>query len=170
MNKTLIFIISAVVILGLAIFLGNKYLGQNKRQENVKGVSSYAKDDPAAPKIEISENSFAFGKIQPSDVAKHDFKIKNIGKNPLVISSLLTSCHCTTAILKVPGQTDTPIAGMHGVQPWTREITPDQEAVVGVIYEPSKMPVKGLVNRIIYLKTNDPSNTDPKLEITAEVQ
>lgn len=169
MNKTLLFIISAIVILGLVIFLGNKYLGQNRGQGNVRGVSSYAKDDPAAPKLELIENSFDFGKINLSDVARHDFKIKNTSQNPLVIYSLTTSCHCATAILKVPGQPDTIPAGMHGGDSWTREIAPQGEAIVEAIYEPAKMPVKGPVNRIIYLKTNDPDNPEPKLEVRAEV-
>lgn len=169
MNKTFIVIVGAILILGIAFFLGNKYLGQGGTQQGVKGVSAYAKDDPAAPKIEIGENSFEFGKIQVTDVAKHDFQIKNTGKSPLVISSLTTSCHCTSAILKVSGQPDTPEQGIHAMQPWTREIASDQEAIIEVIYEPSKMPVKGAVSRIIYLTTNDPSNTSPKLEITAEV-
>ena len=169
MSKTIIFIICAIVVLSLSIFLGSKYLGQGKGQGNVRGVSSYVKDDPAAPKLDLTEKTFEFGKIQISDVAKHDFKIKNIGKNPLVISSLTTSCHCTSAILKVPGQDDTPATGMHKMQPWTREIVTGGEAVVEVIYEPAKMPVRGAVNRIIYLQTNDPNNSDPKLEINAEV-
>lgn len=169
MKKTYILLIGLLIILGAGFYLGNKYLGQGSGQRSVKGASSYVKDDPAAPKIEMTENSFDFGKIGGNDMAKHDFKIKNTGKSSLTISSLTTSCHCTSAILKVPGQEDSPVAGMHAMQPWTREMAPDQEAIVEVIYEPAKMPVKGAVNRIIYLTTNDPSNTSPKLEITAEV-
>lgn len=167
--KSVILIIILVVGIGGVIFLGDRFLGQGKGG-NVKGVSSYAKDDPTAPKIEIPENIFNFGKIKVTDVAKHDFKIKNTGQNPLVVTSLTTSCHCTTAVLKVAGQPDTVPAGMHGVEAWTREIAPGGEAVVEVIYEPSKMPVKGAVNRVIYLETNDPANPNPKLEVNAEVE
>lgn len=156
-------------MIGVAIFLGNKYLGQGTGQGSVKGVSSYAKDDPAAPKIEILENSFDFGKIQLSDVVKYPFKVKNVGKNPLTITSVTTSCHCTTVVVKIPGQDDSPSFGMHAMGVWQGEILPGQEAILDVTYEPAKHPAKGPIERIIYLQTNDPNNKDSKLEIKAEV-
>lgn len=134
------------------------------------GVAGYSTDDPKAPKIELAEKNFDFGKINLTDVAKHDFKIKNAGQNSLIITNLMTSCHCTTAIFKVSGQLDSPAFDMHQDAGWQGEIAPGQEAVVEAIYEPAKMPVKGQVSRVITFSSNDPANSQVQLEIVAEVE
>lgn len=159
--KSFWFILVGLFVVGGGLLMVAKFSGRGQ----VKGASIA---NPS--KIEIVEKSFDFGKIQVSDVAKHDFKVKNVGQNPLVISSVTTSCHCTSAILKVPGQPDTAPQGMHAGDDAQREIAPGQEGVIEVIYTPALMPVKGPVNRVIYFTTNDPDNTSPKLEINAEVQ
>lgn len=165
MKKDLLIIIGCVVLIGLALFLVSKYLGSNED----KKVASYTVSNPDAPKIEIPEKIHDFGKINLTDVAKYPFKVKNGGKSPLVITSITTSCHCTTAVMKIPGKSDSPAFAMHSMDAWQGEIASGEGAVLEVIYEPAKMPVKGPINRIIYLRTNDPNNPDPKFEINAEV-
>lgn len=165
--KQVLIIVGLLLIIGLGIFLGEKYWGNSSSQ--VKGAISYSADSPDAPKIDLPEKTHDFGKINITDTASYPFKIKNNGKNPLVVTTITTSCHCTTAILKVPGQPDSPEFSMHSMGDWQGEIAPGVEASLEVIYRPSVMPVKGQINRIIYLETNDPNNKNSKLEINAEV-
>jgi len=134
-----------------------------------KSIAGYSVGDPNAPRIEVTEKTFDFGKIKSTDVAKHDFKIKNTGKNPLVITDIMTSCHCTTALLKISGQSDSPEFSME-MSDWQGEIAPGAEATLEAIYKPAVMPVSGQVSRVVTFKTNDPANKEVQLELLANVQ
>ncbi len=162
--KTFAYVFGGIILLGLAIW------GFSHWSKPSKNIAGYSAGDPNAPKAEVTEKKFDFGKIKLTDIAKHDFKIKNTGKNPLIITSIMTSCHCTTAILKVSGKPDSPEFGMHQDSSWQGEIALEEEATVSVVYEPAKMPVKGAVSRVITLTTNDPGNKEIQLEITADVE
>lgn len=163
--KTFFYALGGIILLGLIIW---GFASLSKPASS--SVQSFQAGDPSAPKAEMTEKKFDFGKIKPSDIAKHDFKIKNTGKSPLMITSIITSCHCATAILKVPGKADSPEFGMHQHSNWQGEIAPEEEADVLVIYEPAKMPVKGQVSRVITLATNDPSSQEIQLEVIANVE
>jgi len=161
------------VILGVAIVavIVLTIVGFSKNLSGkVAGVTTYQKNDPNAPQVIIPEKKFDFGKISLNDVAKHDFKIKNDGKSPLIITGIITSCHCTSAILKIPDKADSPEFGMHQDSSWRGEIAPGVEASLEAIYKPALMPVKGAVSRVVTLSTNDPNNTQVQLEITADVE
>jgi len=58
---------------------------------------------PAAPEAEIPlttaewpETDFDFGTIKQGEIARHVFKVKNTGTQPLKISRVKPSCGCTT--------------------------------------------------------------------------
>lgn len=140
------------------------------RSGNSPKVAGYSINDPNAPKVEIQEKRYDFGKISLSDVVKHDFKIKNTGKNPLIITDLMTSCHCTTVVLKVAEKSDSPTFGMHSEDSWQGEIPPETEGVLEVTYEPAKHPARGSVSRVITFTSNDPGNPTVQLEIVAQVE
>ncbi len=53
-------------------------------------------ETPVTEEIELKETSFDFGKIPQGKPVYHDFTITNIGKEPLVIVNVQTSCGCTT--------------------------------------------------------------------------
>ena len=162
--KIILVIFGVIAIVFLIVIMVIKFGGGDKK------VAGYSVGDPNAPKVEIIEKKFDFGKIALNDVAKHEFKIKNTGKNPLIITGIMTSCHCTSAILKVPGKTDSPEFGMHIEGNWQGEIDLRSEAVLEVIYTPAKMPIKGVISRVVTLSTNDPSTKEVQIEIVAEVQ
>lgn len=46
--------------------------------------------------LELKESNFDFGKIQLGKPVFHFFELTNIGKEPLVIANIQTSCGCTT--------------------------------------------------------------------------
>ena len=47
------------------------------------------------PVLEIKEDIFDFGLITQGESVSHEFKLKNIGNGPLLISSAKGSCGCT---------------------------------------------------------------------------
>jgi hypothetical protein len=55
--------------------------------------------------IRFFETEFNFGEVQQSALVKHDFKFKNSGKVPLIVTDIRTTCGCT-----VPEWTKSPIA------------------------------------------------------------
>ncbi len=52
--------------------------------------------NPNAPKISFTEELYDFGEIPEGPQVTHDFKFKNTGKEPLVLSQVKASCGCTT--------------------------------------------------------------------------
>lgn len=162
--KTILIILGGAAVVILIIVAITKSGGSDKK------IAGYTMSDPNAPKVEMQEKKYEFGKINLNDVAKHDFKITNTGKSPLTITGIITSCHCTSAVLKIPGKTDSPEFGMHVHDNWQGELAPGAEADLEVIYKPSVMPVKGQISRVVTFSTNDPSNKEVQIEITAEVQ
>lgn len=53
--------------------------------------------DQAQPAIAVSEKTYNFGSIGPTDVVERKFVIFNTGDAPLTISRAYTTCGCTTA-------------------------------------------------------------------------
>ena len=53
-----------------------------------------------APRLLIDTEEYHFGQCQIGDVINHDFVLTNIGKSPLVIHKVKTSCGCTTSKLE----------------------------------------------------------------------
>jgi hypothetical protein len=63
-----------------------------------KQTKSEVKINPSdSTKIQFSETSFNFGTLKQGEKVEHTFIFKNIGKEPLVISEVHTSCGCTVA-------------------------------------------------------------------------
>jgi hypothetical protein len=60
---------------------------QAKRDEEVKKMAKTI--------IDVAETKFDFGTINEGDKVRHTWIVKNIGKEPLVISNVQTSCGCT---------------------------------------------------------------------------
>ncbi|MCB0519132.1 MAG: DUF1573 domain-containing protein [Lewinellaceae bacterium] len=56
--------------------------------------------EPAAPvgpttSIQFPETEFNFGKVKAGEKVRHEYKFKNTGKEPLIISNAKGSCGCT---------------------------------------------------------------------------
>lgn len=47
--------------------------------------------------IEFDKKEFYFEKVKAGAIVTHEFKFKNVGKNPLVIKDAQASCGCTVA-------------------------------------------------------------------------
>ena len=89
-------------------------------------------------KVEIKNKVFDFGAIEQSEEIEHSFIIKNVGKMPLIITSVETSCGCTLA-------------------EWTTlPIAPTKQAVVKVKFRPYVGSV-GRIDKSIIVQSNTDS-------------
>lgn len=52
-------------------------------------------DTANVPRIQLVETSYNFGEITEGALVKHNFKFKNTGKTPLIITDVQTTCGCT---------------------------------------------------------------------------
>lgn len=155
-NKTLfggITIFSLVLVGGSYFFLNTS----SKPQPNILSYTSVDKDKPIA---EVKETFKDLGKIKVSEQKEAEFILKNKGVRPLQLSQITSSCGCTVGQIAYKGKTSQEY-GMHSQSDDVIEIAPQTEATITVIYRPYVMPVYGLVEREVYITTNDPNN--PKL-------
>lgn len=152
-------IFAALILAGAIVFAAT----QTTKQPQTYGVS-----DEFRPQVEVDKVVSDLGQMLVSDIKTADFNIKNIGARPLVISNITTSCGCTFAQVEIDGQ-KSPRFSMHTTAVWTGEIAPGQGAKITAIYEPAIMPVKGKVERMVYIKTNDPARQNLTMTVTAVV-
>lgn len=116
-------------------------------------------------KVEVLETVSDLGEMKVADVKSKDFVIKNIGTNPLQITSVSSSCNCTFGQIVYKSQTSREY-GMHAPGKFVNEIAVGDTAIIRVTYKPYVMPVYGPISRDVYVGTNDPDN--PKLTFTVK--
>ncbi|WP_421938887.1 DUF1573 domain-containing protein [Pedobacter sp.] len=87
-----------------------------------------------APVIVFERDIFDFGKIVQGESVQHEFKLKNTGKSPLIVSNATATCGCT--VPQVPGE----------------PILPGKEGVIKVIFNSEgKM---GMQDKVITVTSN----------------
>ena len=137
---------SIIAITLISAVLGMAVVGYFKAVPAVENLTN------TRSRIEVTPKSFDFGEIEYGLVAKHTFKIKNLGKETLEIRNVATSCACTTA------------------KALQEKINPGEETELLVRYDTSAMGNsshgKGAQERIIYIKSNDPAS--PQVEVTIQ--
>ena len=100
-----------------------------------------ALDTANAPAFKFEKEVYDFGKITDGEVVTYDFKFKNIGKSPLIISSATATCGCT-----VPEYPKEPVA-------------PGADGVIRVVFNSAGKP--GMQNKIVSITANTiPSLTE----------
>jgi len=106
-------------------------------------------EDSVYSRLEIFEEVFNFGILQPGELVNHSFKIINTGNKVLVIDSVEVSCGCTSSVISKT------ILG------------PDEETVLEIQFDPKGQ--KGLLKKEIFIHSNE--SDEPKIiVITAEVK
>ena len=162
-KTTILVVIGFIVItVGLALFFS---IGQEKSP--VK--ESYAAQDDDRPRVETDQTFFDLGEISVSDVKQKDFFLKNIGRQPLQILNINSSCNCTFGQVIYKDIT-TKEFGMHAQSGYVTEIAPGDTATVRLTYKPVLMPVYGQVEREVYITTNDPTRQKVIFGIKAKVK
>lgn len=153
----ILFVIIVAAIIGLAVWAGSG--------ATIKTASS---NDPNRPIAEVQEKEFDLGEMNVKEIKEHNFAIKNIGKDDLVLSNVSTSCDCTYAYIINSAGEKSPKFTMHGMNGSETKVKSGETATLEVIYEPAIMPVKGSVERSVVVASNDPNN--PKLEFNIKAK
>ena len=91
-------------------------------------------DTANAPVFKFEKEVYDFGLVNEGDTVKYNFKFKNVGKSPLIISSATASCGCT-----VPDYPKEPIA-------------PGEEGVISVVFNSTGRP--GIQNKTVTVTAN----------------
>jgi len=111
--------------------------------------------------LKLTNDFYDFGTVSmKKGTVSAEIPFVNIGEGDLTITSLDTSCGCTTASIVNKG-TESPIfqMAMHGRNPrnWKTIVKPGEEAVLKVYYDPNVHPdLRGPVTRIVAIISNDP--------------
>jgi hypothetical protein len=110
------------------------------------------KDGPQ-PRISLSERSYDFGQMGPTDVVQRTFVIRNNGDAPLTISRAYTTCGCTTAEISAS------------------VIAPGKVAIVKLIFDAGFHETAGqTVRRGLIIENNDPSQPQAEIWVQAAVR
>lgn len=121
----------------------------------------------SSPKAAVSETTQDLGTMKVSEEKQVDFTLRNEGQEPLKLTGMNSSCNCTFGQLIYQGKISQEY-GMHAPSGFLGEIKPGEEGVIRVIYRPKIMPVYGVVERQVFVETNDPRN--PKLTFNVKVR
>jgi hypothetical protein len=109
--------------------------------------------DQAQPSIVISEKSYNFGSIGPTDVVQRSFAIHNTGDATLTISRAYTTCGCTTAEITASS------------------IPPGKVAEVTLTFDAGYHDTAGqTVRRGLIIENNDPHNSQAEFWTEASVR
>ncbi len=109
--------------------------------------------DQAQPAIAVSEKSYDFGSIGPTDIVERTFVIFNTGNAPLTISRAYTTCGCTTADITA------------------RSIPPGKVAEVTITFDAGFHDTAGqTVRRGLIIENNDPRQSQAEYWVEASVR
>ena len=154
-----VFVIGTI-FLSILILVVSYLLIKGSNSNQAKEIVSYQGGGGEKPKAQAKTTFSDLGQIKVSDQKSVEFTLKNIGKKPLQLFNISSSCGCTVGQIIYKGK-ESQEFGMHSQSDYVDEINPGDEAKVRVIYRPYVMPVYGVVDREVYISTNDPDN--PKL-------
>ena len=138
-------------------------------QKPVPAAVSFSAQDNDRPKAETTQTFFDMGEIKVSDVKQQDYTLNNVGTKPLQILNVNSSCGCTAGQIIYNGETSKEYS-MHSQSGFVTEIAPGDTATVRLTYRPATMPVYGVVEREVYVTTNDPANQKLIFSIKAKVK
>lgn len=101
------------------------------------------------PKISFNEVFFDFKDVIEGENVSYDFIVTNTGNEKLIIQSVKASCGCTA------------------VKPEKNELAPNETTKIKVIY--STRGRVGKTEKYVYVKSNDPENSEIRLKFAANV-
>ncbi len=97
-------------------------------------AQTQAPANPNQAEIQFEETLHDFGNIKEGTQATYEFKFKNIGKGPLLLSDVHVSCGCTTPV-------------------WSKEaIDPGKTGTITAIFDSKGRP--GVFNKFITVTSN----------------
>lgn len=105
--------------------------------------------DPDAPKVAVEKTTYEFGTITQGEKVKHEFKFKNVGKTPLIITNASATCGCT-----VPDYPKNPIK-------------PGEEGIIAVVFDSAGK--LGQQDKVVTVTSNANPSFD-QLHLVGEVK
>jgi len=113
-------------------------------------MAAYVKATSGPGRIELSASVFDFGAIPNTAAVSQEFEVRNVGRGPLEITGVSTSCACTTAEVQ------------------SRRLERGQATILRVTFDPQAHGgALGEYLRMVYVRSNDP--TTPEASITIRV-
>lgn len=153
MNKKTL-IIGALVVLGI---LGLMLWGRStaSSQSPTANHADAPQNGTASP-LTASDTLYDLGTISMKDGLKeHRFTVTNNTNAAMYLSSVYTSCMCTTAFLETPKGEKGPFGmqGMGYIPPANETIGPGESREVKVVYDPNAHGPSGVgaIDRFVYL-------------------
>lgn len=104
-----------------------------------------------APKISVEPALQDLG-TRPQQLIDLVFEVRNTGNADLVIEKVSVSCECTTAEME------------------KSVIPPGESAELRVKFDPAEDNLFGEIQRIIYLRSNDPIQPEAEVEFRVTIQ
>jgi len=105
--------------------------------------------NPSTPRIQFSEVSFNFEKVQTTDHPQHDFIFTNTGNSVLEIVDVRPGCGCTTA------------------GTWDRQVQPGKTGKIPLQFNPANF--SGPISKGATVTCNDPAQGSVYLQFQATV-
>jgi len=152
MKKTYTIVGLTILAFGVGVFVLKPFSKPQVAGEQVQ---------TASPKVTTSESYFDWGDIKINGgVAEKEFEIKNEGEGVLNLSSVVTSCACTTAQLIKDGEAS-PLFGMHTKSSYIMEVASGESAKLKVVFDPTFHGPSGVgpISRQVFVNTNDPEKS-----------
>ena len=132
----------SIMCLSILAACTNQNSTGSKNPTETQEIATVAAVDTAnAPVFKFEKEVYDFGEIKDGEIVSYDFKFKNIGNSPLIISSATATCGCT-----IPEYPKEPVA-------------PGAEGLIRVVFNSAGKA--GMQNKIISITANTvPSLTE----------
>jgi len=102
--------------------------------------------------IELSATEFDFGTVLKTEPVSQAFRVRNVGQGMLEITTVSTSCGCTTAAVS------------------SRRLAPGETADLLVTYDPRVHGGQtGQFMRVVYVRSDDPDTPEASLTMRVTV-
>jgi hypothetical protein len=135
MKKILYFLVLSYFL----VACNNQSTTVSETADQIQVASADSSQNSNLPVFKFEKEVYDFGEIKEGEKVSYDFKFKNIGTAPLIISSATATCGCT-----IPEYPKEPVA-------------PGAEGVIRVIFNSAGKP--GMQNKIVSIT----ANTNPTL-------
>ncbi|TSC89190.1 MAG: hypothetical protein G01um10143_571 [Parcubacteria group bacterium Gr01-1014_3] len=165
--KNIIGVLLAISLFGIVIWLAQP--SPTDQQANIN--ANLAPDTVGA--LVLEEKSFDFGSISMAKgKVRHQFQLKNLSSDPVVIERITTSCMCTLATFTRNGESMGPF-GMpgHGAVPKINQtLAANEEVVIDVAFDPAAHGPSGVgrIERIVFLENSVGNPLEIKISATVE--
>jgi Protein of unknown function (DUF1573) len=116
------------------------------------GTAAYVVATSGPGRIELAVSAFDLGEIPNTAPVSHEIQVRNVGRGPLEIKGVSTSCGCTTA----------------EVESWHLER--GETTMLRVTFDPQVHNGElGRFMRVVYVRSNDPATPEASLTLWVTV-